>query len=172
MNEFTELLVGTFANKRQAQSHPTRYAHIGVSHRLIGGNRIYGEQAYNYLLNRPYRQFVIDVVQEKEEYRLKNYEIINPLQFAECKNIDKITDDMLKYREGCDVIMRKTGPKIFFGGTSTCECWVTWNGIKTYVQNEVMLSETEYQVTDKGLHAENHSKVWGSDYGAFKFVRQ
>ena len=84
----------------------------------------------------------------------------------------KITDDMLKYREGCDVIMRKTGPKIFFGGTSTCECWVTWNGIKTYVQNEVMLSETEYQVTDKGLHAENHSKVWGSDYGAFKFVRQ
>ena len=49
MNEFTELLVGTFANKRQAQSYPTRYAHIRVSHRLIGENRIYGEQAYNYL---------------------------------------------------------------------------------------------------------------------------
>ena len=79
---------------------------------------------------------------------------------------------MLKYREGCDVIMRKTGAKQFFGGTSTCECWVTWNGIKTYVQNEVMLSETEYQVTDKGLHAESHTKVWGSDYGAFKFTRQ
>ena len=47
MNEFTELLVGTFANKTQAQSHPTRYAHIRVSHRLIGENRIYGEQAYN-----------------------------------------------------------------------------------------------------------------------------
>ena len=42
MNEFTELLVGTFANKRQAQSHPTRYAHIRVSHRLIGDNRVYG----------------------------------------------------------------------------------------------------------------------------------
>ena len=53
MSEFVELLVGTFANKRQAQSHPTRYAHIRVSHRLIGENRIYGEQAYNYLLNRP-----------------------------------------------------------------------------------------------------------------------
>ena len=45
---FIELLVGTFANKRQAQSHPTRFAHIRVSHRLIGENRIYGEQAYNY----------------------------------------------------------------------------------------------------------------------------
>ena len=47
MSEFVELLVGTFANKRQAQSHPTRYAHIRVSHRLLGENRIYGEQAYN-----------------------------------------------------------------------------------------------------------------------------
>ena len=64
MSEFVELLVGTFANKRQAQSHPTRYAHIRVSHRLLGENRIYGEQAYNYLLNRPYRQFVIDVVED------------------------------------------------------------------------------------------------------------
>ena len=178
MNEFTELLLGTFANKRQAQSHPTRYAHIRVSHRLIGGNRVYGEQAYNYLLNRPYRQFVIDVVQQvglapqSEEYHLKNYEIINPLQFAECKNLDKISDDILKYREGCDVIMRKTGPKTFFGGTSTCECWVTWNGTKTYVQNEVKLTDSEYQVTDKGLHAESHTKVWGSDYGAFRFLRQ
>ena len=72
MSQFIDFLVGTFANKVQAQSHPTRYAHIRVSHRLIGENRIYGEQAYNYLLNRPYRQFVIDVVQEKEEYRLKN----------------------------------------------------------------------------------------------------
>ena len=111
MNEFTELLLGTFANKRQAQSHPTRYAHIRVSHRLIGGNRVYGEQAYNYLLNRPYRQFVIDVVQQvglapqSEEYHLKNYEIINPLQFAECKNLDKISDDILKYREGCDCLL-------------------------------------------------------------------
>ena len=157
MNEFTELLVGTFANKRQAQSHPTRYAHIRVSHRLIGDNRVYGEQAYNYLLNRPYRQFVIDVVQQGEEYYLKNYEIENPLQFAECKNLDKITDDMLKYREGCDVIMRKTGDKSYFGGTSTCNCFVTWNGVNTYVQNEVGLTEFEYQVTDKGMHAEEHT---------------
>ena len=44
MNNFIELLVGTFSNKLQAQSHPTRYAHIWVNHRLIGENRIYGEQ--------------------------------------------------------------------------------------------------------------------------------
>ena len=56
MNQFLELLEGTFANKLQAQSHPTRYAHIRVSHRKISDNRFYGEQAYNYQLNMPYRQ--------------------------------------------------------------------------------------------------------------------
>ena len=83
-----------------------------------------------------------------------------------------MTDDILTYREGCDVIMRKTGPKSYFGGTSTCNCFVTWNGVNTYVQNEVGLTENEYQVTDKGMHAEEHTKVWGSNYGAFKFVKQ
>ena len=75
MSQFIDFLVGTFANKVQAQSHPTRYAHIRVSHRLIGENRIYGEQAYNYLLNRPYRQFVIDVVEENES---EEYESTRP----------------------------------------------------------------------------------------------
>ena len=66
MSEFIDLLEGTFANKTQAQSHPTRYAHIRVKHKKISDNRIYGEQAYNYLKNRPYRQFVIEVVEDDE----------------------------------------------------------------------------------------------------------
>ena len=176
MNQFLDLLEGTFANKRQAQGHPTRYAHIRVQHRKISDCRFYGEQAYNYLLNRPYRQFVIEVVDEGNEvdgnvYRLKNYEIADALRFAECKNLELITDEILTYREGCDIIMRQIGPSAFKGGTSTCECWVDWQGTKTYVQNEVLLTETDYQVVDRGLHAETHAKIWGSDWGAFKFVR-
>ena len=44
-------------------------------------------------------------------------------------------------------------------------------GIKTYVNNEVLLTETNYQVMDRGLNAETHDKVWGSDYGPFNFAR-
>ena len=108
MNQFLELLEGTFANKLQAQSHPTRYAHIRVSHRKISDNRFYGEQAYNYQLNMPYRQFVIEVVAEKGQFRLKNYEIEGANKFTGCKNLEEITDDILTYREGCDIIMTQT----------------------------------------------------------------
>ena len=171
MNKFLELFEGTFANKRQAQSHPTRYAHIRVMHIKIGDNRFYGEQAYNYLLNRPYRQFVIDVVDEGEQLRLKNYEIRTPAKFINGKNLDELTDDVLTYREGCDNIIRQTGEKTFEGKNDTCECWVMRKNIKTYVANQVKLTEDTYTVLDRGLHAETHQKVWGSDWGAFEFKR-
>jgi len=171
MNQFLDLLEGTFSNKIQAQSHPTRYAHIWVNHRKISDNRIYGEQAYNYLKNRPYRQFVIEVVAEEEQFRLKNYEIKDAKQFAECKNLENLTDDLLTYREGCDIIMKQTGNSTFTGGTSTCNCYVEWQGVKTYVQNEVILSKEDYQVVDRGLHTETNQRIWGSEWGAFKFKR-
>ena len=171
MNTFLELFEGTFANKRQAQSHPTRYAHIRVSHRKIGETRFYGEQAYNYQLDRPYRQFVIDVVDEGDYLRLKNYEIRTPATFVGCNNLDKLTDDLLTYREGCDNIIEETATKTFTGKNDTCECWVMRGGIKTYVNNAVLLTETNYQVMDRGFHAESHQKVWGSDYGPFNFTR-
>jgi CpeT protein len=171
MNTFLELFEGTFANKRQAQSHPTRYAHIRVSHYKIGETRFYGEQAYNYLLNRPYRQFVIEVVDEGEKLRLKNYEIRTPTQFVNGNNLDKLTDDVLTYREGCDNIIKQTGPETFEGQNDTCECWVMRNNIRTYVANQVKLTRDNYEVLDRGLHADTRQKVWGSDWGAFKFVR-
>ena len=171
MNQFLDLLEGTFANKRQAQGHPTRYAHIRVQHRKISENRLYGEQAYNYLLNRPYRQFVIEVVAEKGQFRLKNYEIKDPQKFVGCQNLDQLTDDILTYREGCDIIMEQVGHNSYKGGTSTCNCWVDWQGVKTYVQNEVILTEEDYQVLDRGLHAETNERIWGSQYGPFKFKR-
>ena len=172
MNDFIELLVVTFSNKTQAQSHPTRFAHIWVNHRKISENRIYGEQAYNYLKDRPYRQFVIEVVEDGEYLRLKNYELANLKHFVGCSNLDEITEDLLTYREGCDIMMKQVGPKTYTGGTSTCECWVDWNNVKTYVQNKVTLSATQYQVEDKGLDSTTHHKVWGSNYGAFEFKRQ
>ena len=43
--------------------------------------------------------------------------------------------------------------------------------IKTYVANQVKLTEDTYTVLDRGLHAETHQKVWGSDWGAFEFKR-
>ena len=171
MNQFLELLEGTFSNKKQAQGHPTRYAHIWINHRKLSDDRIYGEQAYNYSKMRPYRQFVIDVVSEKGQFRLKNYEIENPTKYIGCKNLEEITDEVLTYRDGCDIIIKQSGPKVYTGGTSTCECYVNWSGQNTYLQNNIELTETQYKVIDSGFDVNTKQKVWGSQYGHLVFDR-
>ena len=99
MSEFLTLLEGQFSNKRQAQSHPTRYAHIWITYKRIGDNRFYGEQAYNYLRNRPYLQYVIDVIEGIDEIRTHNYEIDGDQEqrFLQGTNLELLTDDLLTY---------------------------------------------------------------------------
>ena len=47
MSEFIDLLEGTFANKTQAQSHPTRYAHIRVKHKKISEIEFMDQPVYS-----------------------------------------------------------------------------------------------------------------------------
>ena len=172
MNTFLELLEGVFSNKKQAQQHPTRYAHIWITHVKIGDTRFYGEQAYNYAKRQPYRQFVIDVEVENGKFRLKNYEIERAARFIQCSNLEDITDDDLTYRDGCDIILEPSGPNLYTGGTSSCDCFVVWNGTKTYLQNNVELGEKQYKVIDAGYDVESKQKIWGSQYGHLVFDRQ
>lgn len=171
MNTFLELLEGHFSNKKQAQGHPTRYAHIHIRHVKVSKNRFYGEQSYNYALLRPYRQFVIDVIEEDGKFRLKNYELNAPERFVGCKNVQSITDTHLTYRDGCDIIFEQVGEKTYKGGTSTCECFVQWKDKKTYLENNIMLSDTQYHVIDIGRDVETKQKIWGSQWGHLKFDR-
>ena len=129
------------------------------------------------------RQWAIDKVQEYNGKGIDRIydqmaimaefdEWFDPKEDLEVVSLDEITEELLSYREGCDIMMKQVGPKTYTGGTSTCECWVDWNNVKTYVQNKLTLSATQYQVEDKGLDATTHHKVWGSNYGAFEFKRQ
>ena len=171
MSQFIELLEGTFSNKRQAQGHPTRYAHIIITHKRIGENRFYGEQAYNYMKGRPYRQFVLDVIEKDEKFFLRNFELKDATKYIGAKNLDQITDEDLTYRDGCDIMFERVDDTTFKGGTTTCECYVDWQGKKTYLENDILLTSDEYHVVDKGFDVETKQKVWGSNWGHLKFAR-
>lgn len=170
IEEFKELLVGKFENKRQAFSYPSHFAYIRITHIDIGFGLYYGEQAYNYALQSPYRQFVLEPIQEQNQIRILNYEIEDKNQFKNCQNLDEIDRSMLKLKSGCDVIVTKDKDS-FKGGLTGCDCHVNWSGRNTYLQNQIELTPTHYYVIDKGFCAENHHQLWGSKYGRFEFAR-
>ena len=170
-NLLLSLLAGKFENKIQAFSYPSKYAMIRVTHvPIFKGDYFYGEQAYTYQTNRPYRQFVLRVTRNDTEYTLLNYDIVDKNQFAGCKNLDKLTKDMLRLKRGCDVNLSYNG-SAFIGGLSGCDCHVEWNGNDTYLQNEVELTEDFYYVKDMGFSKEHGGQIWGSKYGRFEFKR-
>jgi len=171
MNQFLDYLIGEFNNRRQAFSHPTRYAYIRVLHRKISDHLIYGEQAYAFRDVRPYRQFVLKPIQEDNTIRVVNYDINDPLRFVKGTNLEALTENDLILREGCDTIFTYKD-NVFYGSLDGCECFVDWQGNKTYLQNKVELGLNYYNVFDKGMCAQTNTQLWGSKHGFFKFDKQ
>lgn len=165
-----EWLTGSFENKIQAFSNPSKYAMIRVTHIPIWDGWFYGEQAYTYQANKPYRQFVLHPIENSNNYTILNYDIVDKSQFAGCKNLDKLTKDMLRLKDGCNVNLTFDGSS-FRGGLTGCDCYVKWNGRDTYLQNEVELTPTHYCVKDLGFCQKNHHQIWGSKYGRFEFKK-
>jgi CpeT protein len=170
IKDFFRLVEGKFENKIQAMSYPSQYAMIRVTHANIGNGLIYGEQAYNYQLDKPYRQFVLEPVEEENQIRIYNYEILDKQNHTGLKRLDEIDKSVLKLKPGCDVVMKQQDDS-FIGGISGCECMVDWMGRETYLQNEIELTPTNYYVMDRGFCAQHGHQLWGSKYGRFEFVR-
>ena len=170
IDEFFRLLEGKFENKIQAFSNPSKYSYIRVTHVNIGNGLFYGEQAYNYQLNKPYRQFVLQPVLEDDTIRIFNYKLKYPSDFVNFKNIDTINQRDLELKLGCDIVLKQYG-RSFKGGLTGCDCMVDWMGRQTYLQNEIELTPTHYYVMDRGFCAQHGHQLWGSKYGRFEFAR-
>lgn len=170
IEEFKALLVGKFENKLQAFKNPSKFAYIRITHIDIGDGLYYGEQAYNYNLKSPYRQFILEPIQEENQIRILNHELQSKYDFKNCQNLDKINRSMLKLKSGCDVVVTKQEDS-FIGGLTGCNCEVDWLGRKTYLQNQIELNQDFYYVIDKGFCSNHHHQIWGSKYGRFEFAR-
>lgn len=170
IDTFKEYLVGSFENKQQAFSHPSRYAYIRITHIDIGDGLYYGEQAYNYQLGLPYRQFVLEPTLNGDEIVVINYEIKDKQNYRNGKNLEMLTRKDLTRKDGCDTVFKQVNDS-FVGGTQGCECFVNWRGRETYLQTQVELTKDFYFVIDKGMCAKHHHQIWGSKYGRFEFKR-
>ncbi len=170
IKEFFRLIEGRFENKIQAFSYPSKYAFIRITHVNLGNGLIYGEQAYNYQLAKPYRQFVLKPVEENNQIRIYNYELFDKEKYTGFKRLDEIDHDVLKLKKGCDVFLTQVN-NTFVGGIQGCDCMVDWMGRETYLQNEIELTPTHYYVMDRGFCAVHSHQIWGSKYGRFEFAR-
>jgi len=168
IEKFCDWFEGTWDNKIQAFSYPSKYAMVRLIHKKVPGTKsmFYGEQAYNYSLDAPYRQFLVEATLDGEAIRVKNYDF-DKSAYLGFKNLEIISKN-LTIKENCDTILKFDGNS-FVGSIEGCSCYVEWQDQVTYVKNEIFLTKNEYHVVDRGYLLDKDEQVWGGKYGPFKF---
>lgn len=177
IDKFISWFEGTWENKVQAFSNPSRFAMVRLQHRKVPGSdsMFYGEQAYNYQLHAPYRQFIVEAIEDTTNnvIRVINYDF-EKWRYLGVQNLDKIVMDRgLTAKKKCDTIMSYDPEKdVFNGSIEGCECLVPYKADQmTYVRNEATLGADFYNVVDRGFLVGTETQVWGGRYGHFEFKR-
>lgn len=173
-------MASDFSNQAQAFENPPFFAHIRVCMRplpwdLLDGMTLYLEQAYDFMLDRPYRVRVLKLVPATDSIAIENYEIDGVEEFygasRDPQRLQTLTKDRLKKMSGCNYITHWTD-RSFKGRVEPGKgCIVERKGKTTYFDGEFEIDGEKFTSHDRGLDLETDEQVWGAIAGAFEFTR-
>ncbi|ACK72062.1 protein of unknown function DUF1001 [Gloeothece citriformis PCC 7424] len=174
-------MAADFSNQEQAWANPPLYAHIRVcmrplSHDVLGGTSLFLEQAYDFMLNSPYRLRVLKFIVVDDRIELENYKVKEQEQFfgaaRDPKRLQTLTIDHLEKLPGCDMTVEWTGHSFKGQVKPGKQCIVIRKDKETYLDNSFEIDEHKLISIDRGFDPVTDELVWGSIAGAFHFTRR
>ena len=178
VNELRELMAGSFSSQEQAEQdtnyYDIRLYMVPIWENQHQGTWLYVEQAASWRLDKPYRQRIYQLVEGKDgTIQSIVYSIPDPLRFSGgWKNTEifsGLEPDSLRIREGCVVILKRTGPHEYKGATNENDCQSILRGA-SYATTEVYISKEKIVSWDRGFDSEG-LQVWGATKGGYIFSR-
>jgi hypothetical protein len=173
-------MAADFSNQAQAFENPPFFAHIRVCMRplpleLLSGVSFYVEQAYDYMLNSPYRVRILKLLQAGDRIEIENYIIQQEEEFhgasRDLKRLQALSADRLEKLPGCNMIVQWENNG-FKGKVEPGKCcMVVRQGKTTYLDSEFEIDGDKFISRDRGRDPETDEHVWGSVAGPFHFVR-
>jgi hypothetical protein len=173
-------MAADFSNQAQAYANPPFFAHIRVCMRplpldLFGETSLFLEQAYDFMLNVPYRLRVFKLMIADDRIELENYKVKDAEKFygasRDPQRLKTLTADQVEKMNGCDMIVEWTG-KSFKGAIKQGkQCIVVRKDRETYLDNSFEVDEHQLISVDRGLDPETDELIWGSIAGPFEFTR-
>jgi hypothetical protein len=173
-------MAADFSNQEQAYENPPFFAHIRVCMRplpvsLLSGISLFVEQAYDYLLNVPYRVRVLKLVNQSDRIAIENYLVEGEKDFYGAsrhpEQLQKLQASQLTKLPGCDMLVQWTGHSFKGQVEPGKACMVVRKGQETYLDSEFEIDEQRFISHDRGRDPETDEHVWGSVAGPFEFVR-
>ena len=173
-------MAADFSNQLQAFENPPIFAHIRVCMRplslsVLDGVSLFVEQAYDYMLNDPYRVRVLKLVEAGDHIEIENYTLKDETKFygasRDLGRLQSLKAEDLEKLPGCNMIVEWAG-NAFKGKVEPGKCCkVVRKGKDTYLDSTFEIDEEKFISLDKGRDPETDEHVWGSVGGPFYFVR-
>ena len=173
-------MAADFSNQEQAFENPPFFAHIRVCMRplpshLLPGVCLYVEQAYDYMLNKPYRVRVLELVPSNDHIEIKNYTLQQADAFYGAarnpQRLQGLKADQLVELSGCNIIVEWTGHSFKGQVEPGKACIVMRDGKETYLDSVFEIDEQKFISHDRGRDPQTDAHVWGAYAGPFHFVR-
>ena len=180
INTLVRWMAADFSNQEQAFENPPFFAHIRVCMRplpwsLLSGTSLFLEQAYDFMLNTPYRLRVFKLSVVDNRIELENYTVKDQEKFyGASRNLERLQQlkaDQLEKLSGCDMIVEWTGNSFNGYIKPGKACIVVRKGKETYLDNSFEIDEKKLISYDRGLDPQTDEQVWGSVAGPFHFTR-
>ncbi len=173
-------MAGDFSNQAQAFENPPLFAHIRVCMRplpfeLLDGVSLFLEQAYDYMLQSPYRLRVLRFVIANDRIEIEHYNLEPETDFygaaRKPERLHQLTRENIIKMPGCTMITEWTG-STFKGYVEPGKgCKVVRNGMNTYLDNSFEIAPQQLISLDRGRDLETDEHVWGSIAGPFEFTQ-
>ena len=169
-----------FSNQEQAFANPPFFAHIRVCMRplpvsLLSGISLFVEQAYDYMLNNPYRVRVLKLLAVEDHIEIENYILKEANSFLgasrDPQRLQQLTADNLEKLPGCNMLVHWTGHSFKGEVEPGKACKVVRKGQETYLYSTFEIDENKFISLDRGRDPATDERVWGSVAGPFQFVR-
>ncbi len=173
-------MAADFSNQEQAFENPPFFAHIRVCIRplppeLLSGVSFFVEQAYDYMLNDPYRVRVLRLVEAGSHIEIENYTVKQEAHFygasRQRERLQALTPSQLEKLPGCNMIVEWTGHSFKGSVEPGKACMVFRNGKNTYLDSDFEIDQDKFISRDRGRDPETDEHIWGSVAGPFYFVR-
>ena len=171
-------MASDFSNQAQAYANPPFFAHIRVCMRplpndLLDGTSLFLEQAYDFMLDQPYRLRIIKLSVVDDRIELENFKVKEQEKFyGASRDLDllsTLTSDAIDKMDGCDMDVIWTGQSFQGQIKPGKACIVERKGKITYLDNSFEITDNKLTSYDRGRDPETDELVWGSIAGPFEF---
>lgn len=173
-------MAADFSNQEQAFENPPFFAHIRVCmrplpHSVLDGVGFLVEQAYDYMLNNPYRLRALKLLVVGDHIEIENYLVKDEKEFygasRDLSRLHHLAAEHLEKLPGCNMVVTWTG-RSFKGNIEPGKnCRVVRKGQETYLDSSFEIDSQLFTSLDRGRDLETDERVWGSVAGSFRFVR-